>query len=82
MAQERWPSIAAMLRHLVLREEWMTVKEAAALYRVTTDTMLVWAQAGKFAARRIDGELWLSRAELQGALRRTPARPARREQRQ
>jgi excisionase family DNA binding protein len=77
MAQGRWPSLAAMLRHMMLREEWMSVKEAAELYRVTTDTMLVWAQAGKFSARRIDGELWLSRDELLGALRRAPARPPR-----
>jgi excisionase family DNA binding protein len=78
MTQKRWPSLAAMLRHMVLHEEWMSVKEAADLYRVTTDTMLVWAQAGKFAARRIDGELWLSREELFSALRRAPAKPLKR----
>jgi len=77
VTHKRWPSLAAMLRHIVLHEEWMSVKEAAALYRVTTDTMLVWAQAGKFAARRIDGELWLSRAELFDALRRAPTNPLR-----
>lgn len=62
-----------MLRHMVLREEWMSVREAADLYRVTTDTMLAWAHAGRFTTRRIDGELWLARGELTAALCRRPA---------
>jgi hypothetical protein len=73
MQQGRWPSLAAMVRHMALREEWMPLREAAALYRVTTDTMAVWVEAGKFSTRRVGDELWLSREELVSALRRPPA---------
>ncbi|HWQ13439.1 MAG TPA: helix-turn-helix domain-containing protein [Roseiflexaceae bacterium] len=72
MKQERWPSLAAMVQHMLLREEWMSVREAADLYRVSTDTMLAWAHAGKFPYRRIGDELWLARQELHAALCRPP----------
>jgi len=75
MRQGRWPSLAAMVQHMALREEWMPLREAAELYRVTTDTMLFWIEAGKFTTRRIGGELWLSREELYAGLRRRPAVP-------
>jgi predicted site-specific integrase-resolvase len=63
-----------MVRHMALREEWMSLAEAAELYRVTPDTMQGWAKTGRFTARRFAGELWVSRAELHAALRRRPAR--------
>jgi predicted site-specific integrase-resolvase len=62
-----------MLRHMLLHEEWMALRDAAELYRVTPDTMQVWVEAGKFTAQRIGDELWLSREELISALRRPPA---------
>jgi hypothetical protein len=72
--RERWPSLGAMVRHMALREQWMSLAEAAELYRVTPDTVQFWARVGAFTSRRFAGELWLSRAELHAALRRRPVR--------
>jgi excisionase family DNA binding protein len=71
--QRRWPSLGAFVRHMVREQEWMSVKAAAELYRVTDETMLAWARNGHFPTRVIDGELRLDRSALHEALRRMPA---------
>ncbi len=68
----RWPSLAAMVRHLVREQEYMSVREAAQLYRVTEETMLSWADCGHLPARYADGQVWLERVALHDALRRPP----------
>ena len=37
--RRHWSSLAEMAQHLVLQQEWMLLAEAAALYRVTPETM-------------------------------------------
>lgn len=69
----RWPSLADMVRHVVRQEEWMSLVEAANLYRVTPETMRGWARQGLFRAQHSDGEWWLYREQLYSALRRLPA---------
>ncbi|HMO56337.1 MAG TPA: helix-turn-helix domain-containing protein [Roseiflexaceae bacterium] len=56
----------------------MTVKEAAALYRVTDETMLGWVRDGHFPCRISQAELHIARDALVGALRQAPRRPLRR----
>jgi hypothetical protein len=45
-SRRRWSSLSALVRATLRQEEWMTVREAAALYRVTDETMLAWVRAG------------------------------------
>ncbi len=70
----RWPSLADMVREFTRQQEWMSLSEAAKLYRVTPETMRGWARLGLFSARHADGEWWLNREQLQSALRRLPSR--------
>ncbi len=72
MKTQRWKSIDAMVQHMVIRQEWMPIKEAADLYRVTDETMQMWIRTGKFAGRYFGDELWIARGELLHALRRQP----------
>lgn len=68
----RWRSIAELARRMALEQEWLPLREAAALYRVTPETMLGWARQRCFSSRYVDGALWVSREELQQGLRRMP----------
>lgn len=70
--QHRWPSLAHMARHFARRQDWTPLREAAALYRVTPETMLNWVRQGRFTSCEFDEELWISHAELHAALRRNP----------
>ena len=83
MNTHRWASLQAMAHDLLRRAEWLPLREAAALYRVTPDTMRVWVQRDIFPSTTFGNEVWVARDELEGALRRPPrtaypAPPARR----
>jgi hypothetical protein len=54
----------------------MPLPEAARLYRVTPDTMLIWVRQECFTSRIITNEIWISREELESALRRRPGQYA------
>ena len=68
----RWASLQEMAHDLLRRTEWLPLREAAALYRVTPDTMRVWVQRGIFPSTTFGNEVWVARNELEGALRRPP----------
>ncbi|MGB9750714.1 MAG: hypothetical protein C0183_19135 [Roseiflexus castenholzii] len=68
----RWNSLSAMLRHALRQQEWLSLRDAAALYRVTDETMLAWVRAGVFPSRTFEGRIWVARADLEAALRRKP----------
>ncbi len=73
MAQrQRWTSLSDLVRHTLRQQEWLSLREAAELYRVTDETMLAWIRAGAFPSRTSDGRTWVARAELEAALRRKP----------
>lgn len=74
MERKRYASVGMLVAELVLRQEWMPLREAAALYRVTDETMLEWGRDGAFATTDVGGRLWFSREDLTGALRRRPRR--------
>ena len=61
-----------MVQHMIRRQEWVPLQEAAKLYRVTTETMLSWTREGKFKSQYEDEILWISRSELYDALRNPP----------
>jgi hypothetical protein len=73
-SRRRWSSLSALVRATLRQEEWMTVREAAALYRVTDETMLAWVRAGAFPTQVEDGRTWVGRAALEAALHRMPER--------
>jgi hypothetical protein len=73
-SRRRWSSLSALVRATLRQEEWMTVREAAALYRVTDETMLAWVRAGAFPTQVEEGRTWVGRAALEAALRRMPER--------
>ncbi len=70
--RRRWSSLSALLRATIRQEEWMTVREAAALYRVTDETMLAWVRARAFPSKHEEGRTWVARAALEAALRQMP----------
>ncbi len=74
MPAGRWASLADFARQLVIQQRWMVLREAANLYRVTPETMQAWVRQGRFTAQRINGVLWIDRAELESGLRRPPRR--------
>lgn len=67
-----------MLHDAARRCDWLPMREAAQLYRVTDETMLAWLDAGAFTVLREGRIVWVSRAELEAGLRRRP--PAARSQ--
>ncbi len=73
-SRQRWSSLSALVRATLRQEEWMTVREAAALYRVTDETMLAWVRAGAFPMQVEEGRTWVARAALEAALHRMPER--------
>jgi hypothetical protein len=73
-SRRRWSSLSALVRATLRQEEWMTVREAAALYRVTDETMLAWVRAGAFPMQVEEGRTWVARAALEAALHRMPER--------
>jgi hypothetical protein len=77
-SRRRWSSLSALVRATLRQEEWMTVREAAALYRVTDETMLAWVRAGAFPMQVEEGRTWVARAALEAALHRMPERRERR----
>lgn len=70
--RQRWTSLSDLVRHTLRQQEWLSLREAAELYRVTDETMLAWVRAGAFPSKTIDGRTWVARAELEAALRRKP----------
>ncbi len=70
--RHRWTSLSDLVRHTLRQQEWLSLREAAELYRVTDETMLAWVRAGAFPSRTIEGRMWVARAELEAALRRKP----------
>ena len=68
----RWASVAELARHLAYRQEWMPLTEAALLYRVTAETMSAWVRQRRFTTCEIESAIWISRDELESALRRRP----------
>jgi hypothetical protein len=73
----RWRSLGDLAQHMVVRQDWLPLREAARLYRVTPETMKDWVRAGYFQSCRIRTATWVSRAELEEGLRRHPEQPAR-----
>lgn len=71
-ARRRWASLADLLRHTIHQQEWVSLRDAAALYRVTDETMLAWVRAGAFDSQQIDGHVWVARGDLEAALKRKP----------
>lgn len=71
-SRQRWTSLSDLVKHALRQQEWLSLREAAELYRVTDETMLAWVRAGAFPSRIIDGRTWVARAELEAALRRKP----------
>jgi hypothetical protein len=71
-----WRSLGDLAQHLVLRQDWLPLREAARLYRVTPETMQIWLRGGHFHACQIHSKLWISRAELEAGLRRRPGHSA------
>ncbi len=70
--RQQWASLNDLMRHLIRQQEWMSLREAAELYRVTDETMLAWVRAGAFTNQNRDGRIWVARADLEAALRRKP----------
>lgn len=70
--RQRWASLTDLMRHAIRQQEWMSLREAAELYRVTDETMLTWVRAGAFTTQNCDGRTWVARADLEAALRRKP----------
>lgn len=68
----RWISLSDLVRHTLHQQEWLSLREAADLYRVTDETMLAWVRAGAFPTCTIEGRTWVARAALEAALRRKP----------
>jgi predicted XRE-type DNA-binding protein len=68
----RWRSLSEYVRHVATEQDWMTLREAAELYRVTPETMQEWVRQQRFTSTRIDTALWISRSELEDGLRRKP----------
>jgi hypothetical protein len=68
----RWRSLSDLAQHLVVRQDWLPLREAARLYRVTPETMQSWASQGHFRSCRIHSATWVSRVDLESGLRRTP----------
>jgi hypothetical protein len=69
----RWRSLSEYVQHLAVKQDWMPLREAAALYRVTPETMQTWVQQQHFSSTRFNTALWISRTELEDGLRRLPA---------
>ncbi|HEU5089364.1 MAG TPA: hypothetical protein VFT99_18035 [Roseiflexaceae bacterium] len=72
MNTHRWASLQEMAQDMLRRAEWLPLREAAALYRVTPDTMRVWVQREIFPSTTFGNEVWVARNELEAALRRPP----------
>ena len=61
-SRRRWSLLSALVRATLRQEEWMTVREAAALYRVTDETMLRGCAPGRSRCRsRRDERAWRAR---------------------
>ncbi|GAB4171721.1 MAG: hypothetical protein Fur005_33520 [Roseiflexaceae bacterium] len=71
---QRWNSLASLATELAQRQEWMPLREAADLYRVTPETMQAWVRDQHFRSCRFQHALWVSRSDLEAGLRRKPAR--------
>jgi hypothetical protein len=69
---QRWSSLADLARHLARRQEWLPLREAAELYRVTPETMLAWVRQNRFRSCEHGATVWVLRAQLEEALRRRP----------
>lgn len=41
-----------------MKQEYLTIQEAARVFRVTDLTILAWARSGKFKAVRFGPKLW------------------------
>jgi hypothetical protein len=61
-----------MAQELLRHAEWLPLREAAELYRVTPDTMRLWLRQGLFTSTYFGAEVWVARSELYDALRRPP----------
>jgi hypothetical protein len=72
MCRYRWSSLQEMALEMVRRAEWLPLREAAALYRVTPDTMRVWLRQDIFTSTYFGAEIWVARTELYDALQRPP----------
>lgn len=70
--QQRWASLSDLMRHAIREQEWLSLRAAADMYRVTDETMLAWVRGGAFTSRTIDGRVWVARADLEQALKRRP----------
>jgi phage antirepressor YoqD-like protein len=70
----RWRSLTEYVQHLAVNQEWMSLREAARLYRVTPETMQTWVRQNYFTSTRFNTALWISRAELEDGLRRLPTK--------
>jgi hypothetical protein len=68
----RWARLSDLALHMAYRQEWMPLAEAAILYRVTTETMIAWVRQQRFRSCEIESSIWVSRDELESALRRRP----------
>ena len=71
---QRWRSLAELARHMATEQQWMPLRTAAKLYRVTPETMQAWVRQGHFTSTRIKTALWISREELESGLCRQPNR--------
>ncbi len=54
---------------------WLSLRDAAYLFRVTPETMLLWVRDGYVAAECWDGAYYIERTTLEALLRRLPGRP-------
>jgi len=71
--QTYWISLlSARLRH---DAAWLSLRDAAHLFRVTPETMLLWVREGYIAAEYWDGSHHIERATLESLLRRWPLQP-------
>ncbi len=69
---QRWRSITELARHLAIEQQWIPLRKAATLYRVTPETMHAWVREGYFTSTHIKHTLWVSREELENGLCRKP----------
>ena len=69
---QRWRSLADLARYMAVEQQWVPLRKAAELYRVTPETMHAWAARGYFTSTRIQTALWISREELESGLRQQP----------
>lgn len=68
--QTYWISLlSARLRH---DAAWLSLRDAAHLFRVTPETMLLWVREGYITAECWDGSHHIERATLDSLLRRWP----------